>query len=124
MATPNRHILGYKEKKCGFCGKSFVIINGKQKYCKKCCPTKKHRDLLFIYGLSLEQYKELLQKYNGICPLCGEKRPLCIDHDHKTGKVRGMLCKVCNMVLGRLGDNSQEFEKNIMKFKKYLKNAI
>ena len=59
-----------------------------------------------VYGISLEQYNELLQKQNGVCALCCEpetvkqsgKRPnsLAVDHCHETSKIRGLLCKRCN----------------------------
>lgn len=54
------------------------------------------------YGISMEQYEELLQSQNGQCAIC-EVEPvgaLAVDHDHKTGKIRGLLCKTCNLELG------------------------
>lgn len=52
--------------------------------------------------MTLDAYNELLTKQGGKCFLCGElaKRTLCIDHDHKTGKVRGLLCIGCNTSVG------------------------
>lgn len=61
-----------------------------------------------VYGLTKEQYDEL---NTGSCPLClrvwsDSVRP-CIDHDHKSGYVRGLLCIHCNRyILGRLRDSS------------------
>ena len=67
----------------------------------------------YKYGLSYEDYLNLLEKQNGIC--CGCKNPFyidkdslsipCIDHNHITGKVRGILCKRCNLALGYVNDN-------------------
>lgn len=66
------------------------------------------------YGLTLEQYAELLKRQNGVCAICGEpetlvrKGTLCaltIDHDHETGQVRGLLCNNCNRGIGLLKDN-------------------
>lgn len=55
------------------------------------------------YGLTPEDYVELLQKQGGGCALCGslhsqlsDKRRLSVDHDHGTGRVRGLLCYICN----------------------------
>lgn len=52
------------------------------------------------YGLTLEKWNQLLDEQNGGCAICGRidsgKRKLSVDHDHKTGKVRGLLCQMCN----------------------------
>lgn len=53
------------------------------------------------YGISLEQYYELLEKQNGCCAVCERhedvfKTRLAVDHSHKTGRVRGLLCTACN----------------------------
>lgn len=62
------------------------------------------------YGISEEKYLAMLQGQNNECAIChrsetlklkkGTARRLCIDHDHKTGKVRGLLCWKCNTDLG------------------------
>lgn len=68
------------------------------------------------YGLTLEGYMSILeeQKYGcaicGLVPKDGDKR-LHVDHDHKTGKVRGLLCNNCNTALGFLEDDSKRIEK-------------
>lgn len=63
-----------------------------------------------IYGITLNQYAELLERQEGGCALC-TKRPseegqsLAIDHDHSTGEIRGLLCRYCNhRVIGRHRD--------------------
>jgi len=67
------------------------------------------------YGLTRARYDELLAKQNGKCAICGadnsgvvrqngEYRRMCVDHDHKTGKLRGLLCTRCNLVLGYIKD--------------------
>ena len=64
--------------------------------------------------------KDLLymQQHNGKCDICGENRslsnrPLCIDHDHKTGKFRGLLCSKCNVGLGHFDDNADYLLRSI-----------
>ncbi len=52
------------------------------------------------YGLSVEQYKELLERQGGKCVFCDNGGILDVDHDHKTGKVRGLLCRHHNAVIG------------------------
>lgn len=49
------------------------------------------------YKMSVEQLKALYTAQNGLCAICGHSSArLCIDHDHATGKVRGLLCDRCN----------------------------
>jgi hypothetical protein len=59
----------------------------------------KHR-----YGISLECYQEMAEAQQGCCAICGRlpNERLHLDHDHKTGKIRQLLCRWCNTVLGRL----------------------
>ena len=52
----------------------------------------------------------MLESQNGICAICGnletiQKSHLSVDHDHKTNKVRGLLCRECNRALGGFKDN-------------------
>lgn len=59
------------------------------------------RNLKIKYGMSLEDYDNLLAKQNHVCAICEQKetipnRPLSVDHCHDTGKVRGLLCNDCN----------------------------
>lgn len=69
------------------------------------------------YNITPENYTELLLKQNGVCAICGKPETtiaygkvqvLSVDHDHKTGKVRGLLCVGCNQGLGRLGEDNLE----------------
>jgi hypothetical protein len=64
------------------------------------------------YGLSHREYLDMLIKQQNECRICSSlmKRPN-IDHDHKTGKVRGILCNLCNKGLGQFKDNHLLLEK-------------
>jgi len=56
-----------------------------------------------LYGITVEQYDKLSEKQSGGCFICGHKmetQRLHVDHDHKTGKVRGLLCYLCNVKVG------------------------
>jgi Recombination endonuclease VII len=58
------------------------------------------------YGISDEDYQALLARQGGLCGICRKKkRPLCVDHCHVTGKVRGLLCHKCNLGLGHYDDD-------------------
>lgn len=64
------------------------------------------------YGLTLAGYAELMAKQSGRCAICKTTDPgsghkyLCVDHDHVTGVIRGLLCFKCNIGIGKLGDNA------------------
>lgn len=70
-----------------------------------------------ISGFTFSQYQELLQKQSGMCAVChkpeqqrnrwGTFNSLAVDHDHQTGKVRGLLCAACNQGLGNFRDDVQ-----------------
>ena len=64
------------------------------------------------YGLTMDELTAMREKANGICPACGKSEKeqghygkLVIDHCHKTGKVRGLICNKCNTILGLCNDN-------------------
>lgn len=59
------------------------------------------------YGLEPEQYELMLREQGGVCSICGQNndgKRLAVDHDHKTKRVRGLLCGNCNNGLGRFQD--------------------
>jgi hypothetical protein len=63
------------------------------------------------YGLTPDEYQELYDKQNGLCAICTKECPqqelLCVDHCHKAGDVRGLLCKTCNSAIGFLNDDPE-----------------
>lgn len=77
----------------------------------------RHRQnhLLRTYGISEEEYSLLLSQQKGVCKIClqpgtgptvrGASSNLCVDHDHATGKIRGLLCRECNAGLGKFKDD-------------------
>ena len=74
----------------------------------------KDSDLKRYYGIDLLQYSQMFMAQNGKCAICGsdygghrngEQKALAVDHDHKTGKVRGLLCEPCNQGLGKFRDD-------------------
>lgn len=59
------------------------------------------------YGLRLSDFDELVRTQLGMCAICERqlRDKLHVDHDHRTGAVRGLLCGKCNMAIGLLGDD-------------------
>ena len=78
-------------------------------------PSKRREYTLRQYGLTPEGFQELIQKQQGNCAACGEPladpRKTHVDHCHKTGKVRGVLCLRCNTALGLLDDSPEKAER-------------
>jgi hypothetical protein len=82
---------------CPSCG---IAFNGahRQQLCKICAPSKGWVVRFRKYGISKLQWDQLLMDQDGHCAICKEP-PLCVDHDHITGKTRGLLCHRCNLFL-------------------------
>lgn len=72
---------------------------------------ERHRDYVLRsrYGISKSDYLDLLESQNYSCAICGSAatKTLDVDHDHTTGKVRGLLCNNCNRGIGHLKDSPQ-----------------
>lgn len=79
-------------------------------------------DLKYLYDITLEQYNNILDDQGKVCAICGVDDPgggkgnFHIDHDHNTGKIRGLLCNRCNMMLGYAKDSI----KTLLKATEYL----
>lgn len=124
------------------CLDNFYKSKGKpHSYCKACWKqkvkaspnksskeTKKAYVLKSRFGLSLEDYHLLYTKQNGCCAICGKSITLfvdkkdfsnvaCVDHNHTTGEVRGLLCNHCNTGIGLLKEDLSILENAA----KYLK---
>ena len=76
-------------------------------------PEIRSRRILKTYGLTAEAYHKMFVSQKGVCAVC--KKPcsrntfLSVDHDHKTGRVRKLLCSHCNLILGLAGDDPHIF---------------
>ena len=80
--------------------------DGLQTRCKECKRASGRRDhLRKSYGLTESEVVEILTSQDGLCAICQSAPAIHIDHDHRTGAVRGMLCFRCNAALGQLGDS-------------------
>ena len=75
--------------------------------CRACQATYiKRWSLSKKYNLTPEGLKNLVKKQESKCAICDRVLTLVVDHDHKTGRVRGLLCSPCNIAIGLLEDNS------------------
>lgn len=89
--------------------------DGRSATCRKCwAEYQAERTLALKFGISFAEFHELLKAQGGGCGICGTKAGmkragrrlrLCVDHDHKTNRLRGILCNSCNNGLGRFKDD-------------------
>lgn len=88
---------------------------------------KKHHKNLSLqrkYGITLEDYFEIIERQDGQCAICGSEineldHTAHLDHCHETGRVRGVLCRRCNTGIGMLNDDAEL----LVKAAEYLTNA-
>lgn len=57
------------------------------------------------YGITLTVFESMQQTQNGRCAICKQEAAKCVDHNHKTGKVRALLCRKCNSGLGQFKED-------------------
>lgn len=79
------------------------------------------------YGITAQAYDQMLADQDGVCALChkpekaksrsGAIRALAVDHCHDTGRVRGLLCRKCNQILGEIGDKLESAQKLVLYMK-------
>lgn len=138
-----------KSNICAACGATFTYTNASKggslrNHCSKECKKQlrykaresflktekgkrllKNRNLVDKYGVSLDWYETQLGIQGGVCAICGSSDPgfsrntFCVDHDHKTGNPRGLLCGPCNVGLGHLRDSTDILHSCINYLKTY-----
>ena len=95
-----------------------------RKYDRNHPRTKANVKFRLRYGITIEQYEQMVSVQDNKCALCGQdgslspKGKLCVDHCHATRKVRGLLCNGCNAGLGYFRDDPNLLDKAI----EYLKH--
>lgn len=110
-------------KKCKDCkspaapdrGRCEYHLSVYRKYARDNMDSVRSNSMMRKYGIDLEQYNIMLEEQDGVCAICGNPETaisrwgtplsLAVDHCHETGRVRGLLCRNCNVTLGRAGDN-------------------
>lgn len=119
------HKISFKKVRDGFavctkCNRSLALemfpnYTYSQYQCKDCYNELNHKYQIKKLGCSVEQYEDLLKKQGGSCAICkksvghischGVRAKLSVDHNHETGKIRGLLCGKCNRGLGWFSDS-------------------
>ena len=107
--------------------------SGLKSYCRRCNAATKHAEYNKVtlkkqrearwrrmYGITPEDAEAIKVKQGYKCAICTKQEHLCLDHDHKTGKIRGFLCRTCNMAIGALSDSIPTLQAAI----DYLRSAV
>lgn len=97
-----------RDRWCIECQEREVLIPTEQINLSKMAAKNKYLEQ--TYNISLKQYEKMYMEQAGLCAICRkpttiEKPFLFVDHDHDTGKVRGLLCHKCNAGIGLFEDN-------------------
>ena len=119
-------------KQCEICEKGFDLTsrNSNQMVCQICSNNKtlrnRHKHLKYYYGITLTEYNSTLEKQGGGCGICGSVsnkggigKNLCVDHDHDSGEIRGILCASCNLGIGKFNDDVETVKQAVV----YLESA-
>jgi len=102
-----------------------LILARNKKYNKENPDKRKSAILKYEYGITLDQYNEMFKEQEGKCAICQRHqnkltRTLCVDHDHKTNKVRALLCLTCNTDVSVVENRLEEMMNYLNKYRKDL----
>lgn len=121
--------MTFPDKECHICGTTFTPTSNTAKFCSRPCRLEHRRHvgrerwkcpkyrakhkaggLKRKYNITQQEYDTMLENQNNGCKICGKNaldngRTLPVDHCHKTGEIRGILCDICNRSLGFLEDD-------------------
>jgi len=131
----SEHSVGYWNTSCKLCGDVHVMetrslrVGARSKKCNQYRAPNwsgfEREDAIIRrqYGISMQEFDKLLEFQKHGCAICNKpitklSKRMNIDHDHKTGQVRGLLCSGCNTGLGHLGDDIEGLKRAL----KYLEN--
>jgi hypothetical protein len=109
--------------------KNKKLVNERDKKWQKNNPestkrNSKNQNLKWNYGITLDDFNKMEKEQNYACAICKSDnskftKSLFVDHCHKTGKIRGLLCKKCNSGIGFLGETVESLQKAIEYLIKY-----
>jgi hypothetical protein len=102
-----------RERRKAFYGSEKGILSSRKAHLKR------------MYGITIEQYNEMSEVQDHKCMICGgtemnyKNKVLCVDHNHTTGQVRGLLCGLCNSGIGKFKEDKQLLMNTIKYLEKY-----
>lgn len=113
VPIPSLHERGDKPRR--YCSRKCYVESSRRKRTKVAW----HREWMLRrkYNLTQEQYEVMLESQGGVCAICKACLPssnatyFAVDHDHRTGKVRGLLCSNCNRGIGHLQDSPEILQR-------------
>lgn len=134
----------YKDKAITAFTKNKKCLDGREHTCRTCTSIralkweeanfKKHKNswLKNRFGINGSAFDKKLEEQNGVCAICfgpetvrdprrGTLKQLCVDHNHITGKVRGLLCQSCNISIGRFKESIPILKSAIVYLRKHNK---
>lgn len=119
-----RKVAGRKKKRCHRCKKTKPLKrfhkcrsrgDGRSGTCRRCLSElRAENDIVRRFGITLAEFDVILEEQGGGCGICGATEGmqragktlrLCVDHCHKTNRIRGILCNSCNNGIGRFKDD-------------------
>jgi hypothetical protein len=132
-------------KELGEYNKRIGVADGRVSECKECSRKRQKKNYVKnlgyyqdrnkkqtakIYGITVEEYDSMLERQGGVCEICGQGERsvgrtsgkiynLAVDHDHTTGKIRGLLCSTCNKSAYVRDDDIENAERLVLYLKKY-----
>jgi hypothetical protein len=127
--SPFRKPIIDGKKQCATCkqwkiltefGPSKRSASGYDSLCMRCANLRR------LYKISSQEYDLMVDNQNGLCALCGNvpNKQLCVDHDHISGKIRGLLCYRCNNMLGHVNDDINLLQKAIEYLVRYNEQVV
>ena len=111
----NKETKDGRHTHCKECAKK-ISADRRANHPEKSKQSQRRAHLKYTFGITEADYEDMLYKQGGKCGICGSVsngKRLAIDHDHETGRVRGLLCQQCNTALGLFKDQVELLKKAI-----------
>ena len=130
IECPECHIKIQAKRKdtlCDACKRKHLKTHWKNIESNRDPIKRKDSNLKRNFGISLDDYKNMFERQDGCCAICGKHsdecpRSLDVDHSHTTGHIRGLLCNCCNQALGLFKDDV-EILKNAIQYLSEVENG-
>ena len=115
---------------CQFCQEDFVASRNQRKYCSKECSVNGQRLVAQCksFNITIKVFFAMLASQDNRCGICRKeftvkKFAIHIDHNHSTGKIRGLLCRKCNLLLGHAKDDKRILNSGIRYLNQFSKSV-